>query len=245
MMKRALTLLGSLLAAPVWADAPQPAQPAAVATQAAASSQPGVPSLPPCGQLDDNLSTRLALARQTLQSGKGYATLAYLDALNSRTPEAQLVRADANRRIGRLSYAEPLYQQLRSSCLSGYAYHGLGLIESARGRMEAARAHLERAQALLPLYAPLRNDLGFLYMRLGRFDDARHAYMTAIELDPSDRRPLNNLVLAHAKRGELVLARQLAEQAGMSAADLDTLLAHAAQPAPAPPTGDTHETTLP
>lgn len=233
-----LTVLGGCAAV---APAVSPSLGATALPQPAAA--PAVTALPPCDQLDDALSTRLSLARQALNSGKGYAALAYLDTLRSNTPEAQLLRADAERRIGRLDEAERIYQQLLKSCLAGYAYHGLGLIESARGHMSAALAFLEQAQALLPLNAPLRNDLGYLYMQMGNFPAARFAFMTAIELDPSDRRPLNNLVMTYARMGDLVAARRLAAQSGMTDKDLETLLAHVAQEATASTQGDKHDAT--
>jgi Flp pilus assembly protein TadD len=216
---------------------PEPDTPSAPASNRRAAPIETTPENRPaseraCGQLGDTLATRLSLARQTLDSGKGYAALAYLDAVDSHSPEAQLIRADANRRIGRLPEAEVIYQQLAGGCLAGHAFRGLGLIESGRKRLSLAVAYLEKAQRLLPLFAALRNDLGYLYMEAGNYPAARFAFMTAIELDPADRRPLHNLIVTLARQGDAPGARKLAVEAGVAETDLTSLLGRGVALAP-------------
>jgi Flp pilus assembly protein TadD len=126
----------------------------------------GLPTAQPTAQAscESTLSpadnTRLASIEQLIGDGKFYAALAQLDALGATSPQADLVRADALRRIEQNQQAKALYQKLEGGCLNGRAQHGLGLIAAREGNQTEALAHLRRARQAMPTDLRIRNDLG-------------------------------------------------------------------------------------
>lgn len=186
-------------------------------------------------------NTRLAGIEQLLREGKPYAALAQLDAMATqgvRIPQVDLTRADALRRIDRLSQAETLYRGLLDGCLQGRAWRGLGLLQAQRGQNADSLVSLTRARDLQPTDAKVRNDLGYALFLAQRFDDARFEYLTVLELVPGEPRAARNLVLLTLSEGRREKARELASSLGLDAATFDRLVAQAdAMPksAPTPP----------
>lgn len=83
----------------------------------------------------------LSVIREAQQSGRYFASLAYLDAYRQtygETPEVQVMRADALRMTGQGEAAEKLYRILLSGEQAPAAWHGLGLL--AAGRSDFAGA---------------------------------------------------------------------------------------------------------
>lgn len=192
-----------------------------------------------CGaDLNPTDNTRLAGIEQLLREGKPYAALAQLDALAAqgmRSPQIDLARADALRRIDRLEQAETLYRGQVSGCLQGRAWHGLGLLQAQRGQQAESIASLERARNLQPTDARVRNDLGYALLLAQRFDDARFEFLTVLDLVPGDARAARNLVLLTFREGRANKARELATSLGLDAATVDRLLQSSTALSSAPP----------
>lgn len=192
---------------------------------------------PPC-QDDIAPADNVALTgiEQSIAQDKSHAALAQLDALNLKSPRAQLLRADAWRRVGRTADAERLYGTLLSSCLSGQAHHGLGLLLASTQTHVESLEHLQKARELMPTDAQVRNDLGYAFLLRRALPDARFEFMTAIELSPDFQRPRHNLYMLAALQNEDGAIKALARQWGMDPGTEASLQASARQlPRIAPP----------
>jgi Flp pilus assembly protein TadD len=168
-------------------------------------------------------NTKLAAIEQMLGDGKFYAAIAQLDALGNTSPKAQLIRADALRRVDREKDAQAIYQSLVDSCINGRAHHGLGLLAARRGDQAGSIDHLTQARLALPTDPRIRNDLGYALLLADRLDDAQFEFLTALDLDPQDSLAARNLVLLSFRRGDAGKARQLASKLGLDASTLDRL----------------------
>jgi Flp pilus assembly protein TadD len=67
-----------------------------------------------------------------------------------------------------------------------------GIEVAQRNLWKEATYRWERATQIDPTYAAAWNNLGIGYERLGRFDEARKAYESALELEPSNTFIRNN-----------------------------------------------------
>jgi len=181
-------------------------------------------------------NTRLASIEQLIGDGKFYAALAQLDALGATSPQADLVRADALRRIEQNQQAKALYQKLEGGCLNGKAQHGLGLIAAREGRQTDALAHLGRARQAMPTDLRIRNDLGYALLMAGELDAARFEFLTVLDLSPGDVKASRNLVLLTFKQGLPDKAQELGRSMGLDAATLSRLQLQAASLQPTSPT---------
>lgn len=207
-----------------------------------AQRQASAPADGACGtELNPSDNTRLAGIEQLLREGKPYAAIAQLDALAAqgmRSPQIDLARADALRRIDRLEQAEVLYRGQVNGCLQGRAWHGLGLLQAQRGEQAESIASLERARNLQPTDAKVRNDLGYALLLAQRFDDARFEFLTVLDLVPGDARAARNLVLLTFREGRADKARELATSLGLDAATVERLIQSSiamSSMAPSPP----------
>jgi Flp pilus assembly protein TadD len=70
-----------------------------------------------------------------------------------------------------------------------------GIEVAQRSLWKEATYRWERATQIDPTYAAAWNNLGIGYERLGRFDEARKAYESALELEPSNTFIRNNYEL--------------------------------------------------
>jgi len=179
-------------------------------------TQQPAPAVPPeqeraaCdGDLGPARNTQLATIEQQIADGRAYAALAQLDALQANTRKAMWLRADALRRIDRLSEASGLYRQLLDGCMAGRAHHGLGLIAAQTGRWAEAISDLQQARKLQPLDIRVRNDLGYAMLLNRRWDDAQFEFLTALDLAPGDGLASRNLVLMAYMQGKPEVARAL------------------------------------
>ena len=179
-------------------------------------------------------NTKLAAIEQMLNEGKFYAAIAQLDALGNVSPKAQLIRADALRRIDREKDAQALYLNLVGSCINGRAHHGLGLLAARQGDQGSSIDHLTQARLALPTDARIRNDLGYALLLADRLDDAQFEFLTALDLNPQDNLAARNLVLLSFKRGDASKARQLATKLGLDNNTFDRLAQQAKSLSSAP-----------
>lgn len=176
-----------------------------------------------CAELSSENATRLGLIRQMLSEGKPHAAIAHLDAARIQHEHAELLRADGLRQTGRASQAQVIYEQLASSCVSGYAYRGLGLIASASGNQQEAARHLKTASHALPTEHTIRNDYGYVLMQSGDHASALHEFLTAVELAPEYRQAAHNLILLLYQQGDTAKAEAIAKQFGVAAEETQQL----------------------
>ena len=146
-----------------------------------------------CGKPDADQQLALNLADEMLNDGRPHASLAHLEQMPATLDQVRLRKAKVSRLLGR-SEAEPLYRSLLGGCLAAQAEHGLGQLASARGDDVQALQNLQRAVRLAPTDEKIRNDLGVVLMNLGRHEQARFEFLTAIELRDDNPLPAVNLV---------------------------------------------------
>ncbi|HEK1689537.1 tetratricopeptide repeat protein [Pseudomonas putida] len=146
-----------------------------------------------CGKPDADQQLALNLADEMLNDGRPHASLAHLEQLPNTLDQVRLRKARVSRLLGR-SEAEPLYRSLLGGCLAAEGEHGLGQLASARGDDVQALQNLQRAVRLAPTDERVRNDLGVVLMSMGRYEQARFEFLTAIELKDDNPLPAVNLV---------------------------------------------------
>lgn len=174
-----------------------------------------------CVPLSQDQELALNLAQKTAGEGRLHAALANLERLPDNLPQARLAKARILRSLNRPEASE-LYASLTSSCLKAQGEQGLGQLASAAGRYPEALEHLRLAASLEPASATIRNDLGVVYMNLGRLDEARFELLTALELDEAEQQPALNLLTLLIYQGMRPQADALAERMGFSASALRT-----------------------
>lgn len=179
--------------------------------------------IPECPEVSQSDKTELDMIGKIVQENRPYAALAFLDASSVKTPRADLLRAGSLRQIGKLEEAAVLYRKLTNSCVSGFAYQGLGLIYNQRGQNEGAAKSLAMAAKLIPIDSAIRADYGYALAVLGKNEAAMNEYKTAIELNPHNQRAINNMLLLMLQTGPQEKAVQQAKAFGMTPADLEKL----------------------
>jgi Flp pilus assembly protein TadD len=187
--------LVSLLAACVI----QPTRPGNVEADCARPAEPGA-------------QTRLAMIRKLLDTGHPYAALAHLDAADQPGLAATHLRADILRRIGRVAEARGHYGELLKTCMAGAGHHGLGLLAGQEGQLRESEVHLRQARLALPADARVRSDLGYALMLSDDLEGARFEFLTALDLDPENRRAASNLILLLHRQGDAAAADAVAER---------------------------------
>jgi Flp pilus assembly protein TadD len=181
-----------------------------------------------CAELSQEEATRLGLIRQMLTEGKPHAAIAHLDAAHIQNEHAELLRADGLRQTGRAAQSQTIYEQLKNSCVSGYAYRGMGLIASETGDTQQALRHLKAASDALPTEHTIRNDYGYVLMQSGEHASALHEFLTSVELAPDYRQAAHNLILLLYQQGDITKAEAFAKQFGVVTEEMQQLrtLAH-------------------
>lgn len=169
-----------------------------------------------CAPLSQEQELTLNLAQKTADEGRLHAALANLQRLPANLPQARLNKARILRSLNRPE-ARELYASLVGTCLRAQGEHGLGQLASAQGRYDEALTHLRLAASLDPTSDAIRNDLGVVYMNLGRMDEARFELLTALELNETEQQPALNLLTLLIYQGMLPQANALAERMGFSA----------------------------
>ncbi|SDH23737.1 Flp pilus assembly protein TadD, contains TPR repeats [Pseudomonas flavescens] len=172
-----------------------------------------------CAPLSQDQELNLNLAQKTAEEGRLHAALANLERLPSDLPQARLYKARILRSLNRPE-ARELYASLVDTCLKAQGEHGLGQLASAQGHYDEALRHLRLAANLDPTSDTLRNDLGVVYMNLGRMDEARFELLTALELNEAEKQPALNLLTLLLYQGNQPQASALAARMGFSAGEL-------------------------
>lgn len=172
-----------------------------------------------CAPLSQDQELALNLAQKTAEEGRLHGALANLERLPANLPQARLAKARILRSLNRPE-AGDLYASLTRTCLKAQGEQGLGQLASAAGRYPEALEHLRLAAALDPTSAPIRNDLGVVYMNLGRMDEARFELLTALELNESEQQPALNLLTLLIYQGKRPQADALAKRMGFSASQM-------------------------
>lgn len=172
-----------------------------------------------CAPLSQEQELALNLAQKTAEEGRLHAALANLERLPANMPQARLAKARILRSLNRPDAGE-LYASLTRTCLKAQGEQGLGQLASAAGRYPEALEHLRLAASLDPTSASIRNDLGVVYMNLGRLDEARFELLTALELNETEQQPALNLLTLLIYQGMRPQANALAERMGFSAGQL-------------------------
>lgn len=96
--------------------------------------------------------------------------------------------------------------------------------EIRKRRWDKAVEHLLRALEIHPHFFPALNNLGAAYVRLGRFEEARHAFERALEIQPSAL-VYKNLGLAYLAEQQWLLGSGCLQRAAELAPDeADTYL---------------------
>ncbi len=84
----------------------------------------------------------------------------------------------------------------------GAAHNNLGTVHLQRGKYYLAAWEFQYATKLMPTQPQPRNNLGLLYERVGRLDDAVTWYGKAIDLEPDSPVFLGNAARARIRRGD-------------------------------------------
>lgn len=145
-------------------------------------------------ELSQEEELRRSMAQEQAEQGSYYAALAQTESLPQHMAKVALLKADILRRLDP-NQAELWYRALLGSCQTGFAEHGLGLLEAGRGRYSDAVKRLAQAARTYPADARIRNDYGVALMHLGSDETARFELRTAHELAPEDPQPQFNLML--------------------------------------------------
>lgn len=168
-----------------------------------------------CAKPGSEQELALNLADDLANEGKLHASLANLQNLPDALPQVRQRKARAYRLLGR-SEAEPLYRSLLGTCMTAEGEHGLGQLASTHGDAAQALAHLQRAARLAPTDEKIRNDLGVVYLKQQRLEDARFEFMTAIELKQDDPLAAVNLVTLLIYQDDWGQAAKVVSKLGLS-----------------------------
>ena len=145
-------------------------------------------------ELTQEEELKRSMAQELAEQGSYYAALAQTESLPQHMAKVALLKADILRRLDP-SQSELWYRVLLGTCQTGFAEHGLGLLEAGRGRYADAVTRLSEAARAYPADARIRNDYGVALLHLGLDESARFELRTAHELAPSDPQPQFNLML--------------------------------------------------
>ncbi|MEX1200225.1 MAG: hypothetical protein WEB02_05490 [Methylophaga sp.] len=177
-----------------------------------------------CGNPPSNdTALRLDMVQQLMADGRMHAALAHLDELDSDATQATYLRAEILRQSDRSEQAKRLYQQLTNSCFAGQGHHGLGLIAGRNQQLAEAELQLAKAAELLPVNARIRNDYGYALLITGKFDSARHEFLTAMQLDDANRLAETNMVILLFLQDQPEKARSFANKLNMDSQTLADL----------------------
>jgi Flp pilus assembly protein TadD len=154
-----------------------------------------------------------------LEDKKPYAALAFIESFKTDSPQLELLKAHSLRKIGKQAEAEAIYTKLTESCVSAYAYQGLGLISNLRNKPSDSVKYLKMATKLLPINTNIRNDYGYALMQVGDYPSSLSEFFTAIELDDRNTRAKYNLLALLYKSNQKVKADQFAKRYNIPDAD--------------------------
>lgn len=118
--------------------------------------------------------------------------------------EAMLQEALEQHRRGNLRGAETLYKQiLAADPKHPDALHLMGVLANEAGKPELAVPLIQEAISILPNAIAYHGNLGNVFERLGRFDEAEDCYLRALSIDPTYADGHYNLGLMYYRNGNL------------------------------------------
>ncbi len=177
-----------------------------------ATLESGVPVRIECRrELSQEDELKRSMAQDLAEQGSYYAALAQTESLPQHMAKVALLKADILRRLD-ADKSEQWYRALLGGCQTGFAEHGLGLLEAGRGRYSDAVTRLAEAARAHPADARIRNDYGVALLHLGRDDSARFELRTAHELAQDDAQPQFNLMLLSLLTNDIPAWQQMRER---------------------------------
>jgi len=154
---------------------------------------------PDCGgRLEAGDRMYLELIHKMVERGNYHAALANLEQLQKQTgkvPQLDYLRAEALRGAAQTDAADSAFRTLLNTCMAGQGWHGLGLLSAEAGQLDKAEEFIGNALAERPVAADYHNDFGMVSLLRGKFEQARQAFLTAIELDRNNALPIENMVV--------------------------------------------------
>lgn len=169
-----------------------------------------------CPELSPEQGLIINLSQEMAEEGRLHAALANLQQLPESYPEVRWRKARILRLLGDSS-AEGLYAGLINSCMAANGYHGLGQLDYATENYHRALDHFRKAARSAPTNDAIRNDMGLVYIKLRRTDEARFELLTALELNQSNPQPVDNLLTLLFYQNMWSEAGSLAESKNVSA----------------------------
>ncbi|WP_052185220.1 hypothetical protein [Methylotenera versatilis] len=174
-----------------------------------------------CAELAAEDNTNLNMVSQLLNEKKPFAALAFIDSFNIDLPQLELLKANSLRQMNRQAEAATIYNKLTTSCVSAFAYQGLGLISNQRGQHQDSVNYLKAAAKLAPINSTIRSDYGFSLMSIGDFKSSLNEYLTAIELDGRNQLAKYNLLALLYKSNQIDQANQFAKRYNLSEVEVN------------------------
>ncbi len=162
-------------------------------------------------ELSQEEELKRSMAQELAEQGSYYAALAQTESLPQHMAKVALLKADILRRLDP-NQSELWYRALLGTCQTGFAEHGLGLLEASRGRYTDAVRRLAEAARAYPADARIRNDYGVALMHIGSDETARFELRTSHELAPEDAQPQFNLMLLSLLSNNIPAWQQMRSQ---------------------------------
>ncbi|MFA5703433.1 MAG: hypothetical protein WC982_07965 [Advenella sp.] len=157
--------------------------------------------------------------KEAQDQGRYFASLAFIDEYDvkyGKSPEVEILRAEALRKTDQHAQSEEIYRRLTKTRQKAQAWHGLGLMAGQRGDFAEAAKNLENASSAAPSDAVILSDLAYARMRLGDLEGARIPIGKAAELMPQNPKVLSNMALYLLVRGATPAAEQVMQSANLS-----------------------------
>lgn len=121
------------------------------------------------------------------------------------TEAARRKNAEAVDLIGRRKYDEAervLKEALNADLASGPAHNSLGNVYFHQGKLYDAAGEFQLAAKLMPYQPEPRNNLGLVFERRDKWDNAVAWYERAVALEPGNPVLIGNLARAKLRRGD-------------------------------------------
>ena len=157
--------------------------------------------------------------KEAQDQGRYFASLAFIDEYDvkyGKSPEVEILRAEALRKTDQHAQSEEIYRRLTKTRQKAQAWHGLGLMAGQRGDFVEAAKNLENASSAAPSDAVILSDLAYARMRMGDIEGARIPIGKAAELMPQSPKVLSNMALYLLVRGATPAAEQVMQSANLS-----------------------------
>ncbi len=155
---------------------------------------------------------RYAEARAVL-ADPNLAPLPHAEELRLVTTSFQGLDARRERDLAARASTDAIRLEERLGGRTAATAHILGRFLAIQGRYEEALEVLRDGVQLADRSAPLRINQGMMAWRLGLDDEARRAWGIAIDLQPQDFKPYQNLIWLHLDRGEFEEVELLLDRA--------------------------------